>query len=54
MLVSHAARPPAVLHSPSCPAPPLQAVPLPPRLASEAVGFFLIVMAVGFTTIFLK
>lgn len=29
-------------------------VPLPPRLASEAVGFFLIVMGVGFTAIFLK
>jgi len=33
---------------------PSQVVPLPPRLASEAVGFFLIVMGVGFTAIFLK
>lgn len=36
------------------PRPPLQVVPMPPRLASEAVGLFLITMILGFTAIFLK
>jgi hypothetical protein len=32
----------------------VQVVPLPPRMGSEAVGFFLITMCLGFTAIFLK
>lgn len=32
----------------------LQVVPMPPRIASEAVGLFLITMILGFTSIFLK
>jgi hypothetical protein len=32
----------------------VQVVPLPPRMANEAVGLFLITMCLGFTAIFLK
>jgi hypothetical protein len=32
----------------------VQVLPLPPRLASEAVGLFLITMILGCTAIFLK